>query len=94
MVVGIGELLGAVDTIMPDCGGEVWESSRRSTGICRVAHVMEIPRRGLLPYGERNLSTLRIYYVDKSYKGCIVECFFSLIYFVLFKSMGISGMLS
>jgi hypothetical protein len=25
MVVGIGELLGAVDTIMPDCGGEVWK---------------------------------------------------------------------
>jgi hypothetical protein len=48
MVVGIGELLGAVDTIMPDCGGEVLESSRRSTGSCRVAHVMEIPRRGVL----------------------------------------------
>lgn len=63
MIVGIGELLGAVDTIMPGCGGEVWESSRRSTGSCRVAHVMEIPRRGVVI--GRNLSMLRIYYVDK-----------------------------
>jgi hypothetical protein len=66
MVVGIGELLGAVDTIMPDCGGEVLESSRRSTGSCRVAHVMEIPRCGVLPYlwGEK-FEYASNYYVDK-----------------------------